>query len=101
MVKEWGWRIAAILAFIYVIEILLMPLVESPGDDGILEYLFNLIPAIIAVWLVSILALALGHLISIWRFSEQSYRQRVLVAWPVSISALLLVLVLFTAMAFV
>lgn len=101
MIKEWGWRIAAILAFIYLVEILLMPLVESPGDDGILEYLFNLIPAIFAVWLISVLALALGHLISIWRFSEQSYRQRVLVAWPVCISGLLLALVLFTATAFI
>jgi len=54
MVKEWAWRIAAILAFIYLVEILLMPLVESPGDDGILEYLFNLIPAIFAVWLISV-----------------------------------------------
>lgn len=101
MVEEWGWRIAAILAFIYILEILLLPLVESPGDDGILEYLFSLFPAIIAVWLISILALALGHLVSIWRFSEQSYRQRVLVAWPVCISGLLLVLVIFTAQAFV
>lgn len=100
-IKEWGWWIAAILSFIYFIETLMMPMFESPSDDRLLEHIYNLVLAIFSVWLISIVALALAHLISIWRFSEQPYRQRVLIVWPVCISGLLLLLVLFIAMAFI
>ncbi|MBO9616848.1 MAG: hypothetical protein J7619_29450 [Dyadobacter sp.] len=100
MIKESGWRIAVILILAYLLETLMMPLVESPSDDGVLEHVYNLILAIFSVWLVAVAALALTHLISIWRFSEQSYRQRILVGWPICFSCLMLVLVLFTAMAF-
>lgn len=101
MLKNRNWRIAAILAFIYLIETLSMPLVESDGDDGLPEYVFNLVLAIFSIWLISLLALAIAHLVSMWRFSKDSYRQRVLIGWPVCISSLLFLLVLYTTIAFI